>query len=102
MTALDHLDLQTALAAVSYFRRAHQLSKVEVPPAAERLAANLKALMAVNGQECVAPQPQWLTTQQVADRMQCSERTARRIATQFGSKIGRIWLTPETALPTED
>ena len=102
MTALDPLDLRTALRAVGFWRSAHRFSRVPVPPAADRLAANLEAaLVAFERQQDVVPQPQWLTTAEVADRMQCSANTALRLARRVGHRVGRIWLTPDTALPED-
>jgi hypothetical protein len=98
----DEGDLRTALAVVSYFRRAHQLSNRPIPPAADKLAERLTGLLAVNGQECFVPQQEWLTTRQVASRLQCSQRTARRIAAQVGRKPGREWQVPAEAIPEED
>ncbi len=99
MTALDPLDIRTALAAVEFWRSAHRLSRLPVPPALDRAAANLQ--VAFNRQEDVVPQPDWLTTTEVADRMHCSANTALRTARRLGRRVGRIWLTPADAI-TED
>lgn len=99
---LDRADIRTAMAAVKFWKRVHEFSNVAVPPAADRLLERLEALMAANGQESVVSEQQWLTTDQIAERMQCSERTARRIAARVGKRIGRQWLAPPDALPTED
>ncbi len=113
MTGLEPLDIRTALAAVEFWRSAHRLSRLPVPPALDRTAANLlqlanaarvrdlEAVVAFKRQEDVVPQPQWLTTDQVADRMGCSLSSALRLARRLGHRVGRIWLTPADAI-TED
>lgn len=101
-SALDLLDIRAALAALRFHRRAHEESRLSVPPALDRAADNLQALMAVNGQSDNTSRQDWLTTDQIAERLQCSERTARRIAAEVGKKIGRQWMAPADALPTED
>jgi hypothetical protein len=102
VTALDPLDIRTALAAVEFWRSAHRLSRVPVPPALDRAADNLTTLMAVNGQCQNASQQDWLTTDQIAERLRCSVRTARRVAAEVGKKVGRQWMAPAEALPSED
>ncbi len=99
---LDELDLKTALAVVSYFRRAHQLSKRPVPPAADRLADHLQVLMSSVGHEPVVAQPNWLTTAEVAARLNISQRHARRIAARIGKRIGHQLVVPADALPEEE
>lgn len=98
---LDATDLKTARAAVAYYMRGHQLVHRPIPPAAIRLAAHLDA-MADDGHTSVVPQPQWLSTAEAAARLGQSQRTVRRIAQRCGRKIGRTWLIPADALPTED
>jgi hypothetical protein len=102
MTGLDPLDIRTALRAVDFWRSAHRLSRLPVPPALDRAADNLTALVAVNGQCQNGSQQDWLTTDQIAERLRCSERTARRIAAEVGKKVGRQWMAPAEALPSED
>ncbi len=97
---LDPLDIRTALSAVDVWRNILRFSRVPVPPAVDRLAANLTALT-FKRQEDVVPQQQWLTTAQVADRMHCSTSTALRTARRLGHRVGRIWLTPADALPED-
>ena len=99
---LDPIDLQTARSVVGYYRRAHELSKRPVPPAADRLAANLEALMSSVGHEPVVAQPHWLTTAEVAARLNISQRHARRIAVRIGQRIGHQLVVPADALPTEE
>jgi hypothetical protein len=102
---LDPIDLKTALSVVGYYRRAHELSKRPVPPAADRLAANLEALdalMSSVGHEPVVAQPHWLTTAEVAARLNISQRHARRIAVRIGQRIGHQLVVPADALPTEE
>jgi AraC-like DNA-binding protein len=97
---LTSADLRMALAAVSYYRRAHILSRRPVPPAADALVEHLEqALMSASGQESVAPQAEWLSTGQVARRLGCSERTARRMAPLIGRRAGRDWVISADALP---
>ncbi len=99
MTDLDPTDVRTVLAALRFYRRAHEWSRLPVPPALDRVADNLQ--VAFKRQESVVPQQQWLTTAEVADRMQCSASTALRTARRLGHRVGRIWLTPADAI-TED
>jgi hypothetical protein len=99
---LDSCDLRMALAAVSFYRQTHIHAKLPIPPAADRLADHLEQALSVNGQEDVAPQPQWITTAEFACRMGCSERTARRRAAEIGRRVGRVWLIPADALPEEE
>jgi AraC-like DNA-binding protein len=102
MTDLDRADLKMALVAVSWYRRAFVLAKRPVPPAAERLAQHLEEALAANGQETLAAQPHWVSTKQMAQRLGCSDRTARRIAKQVGHRVGRAWIIPADALPSEE
>ena len=102
MNGLDQLDIRTVLAALRFHRHAYEESRLQVPPALDRAADNLTALMAVNGQSDNTSQQDWLTTDQIAERLQCSERTARRIAAEVGKKIGRQWMAPADALPTTE
>jgi AraC-like DNA-binding protein len=98
---LDDIDVRMALVAASYYRRAHILCKRPVPAAADRLINHLTHL-AVNGQANGVAQPHWLSTKQVAQRLGCSDRTARRIAARVGRRIGRQWVVPADALPSEE
>ena len=100
-SGLDLADIRTVLAALQFHRRAHEWSRLPVPPALDRAADNLQAMVAFKRQEDVVPQTQWLTTAEVADRMRCSLSTALRIARRVGQQVGRIWLTPDTALPED-
>ena len=90
-----------ARAATAYYVRAHMLSRREVPPAALRLAGHLDLLLSDIGQAPVVPPQEWLTTQQVAERLGCSQRAAQRIATKCGTRFGRQLLTPADALPED-
>lgn len=95
---LTRADLRTAHAALCYFRRAHVLSCRPVPEAVDILAAHIEQALAANGQP-EPPTPQdWLTTSQVAQRLNCSTRTALRIAKRVGHRKGRIWLVPADAV----
>jgi hypothetical protein len=100
---LDSTDIRMALAATHYYRRAFVLLKRPVPPAADRLVDHLQqALVAANGQETAAAQPHWYSTRQVAQLLGISDRTARRLAKQIGQRVGRAWIIPADALPSED
>lgn len=101
---LDRTDLQMARVAVSYYRRAHELAKREVPPAADRCAEHLQEALSLSasGQEDAVPQQDWLSTGEVAQKLGCSERTARRTAKRIGRRIGRDWFIPADALPREE
>jgi hypothetical protein len=99
---LDRTDLRMAVVAVSYYQRAHVLSKRPVPPAADRLAEHLQEALSARGHDCVACEEEWLGTRQIAVRLGCSERTARRLAERSGRRIGRDWFIAADALPKED
>lgn len=98
MADLDPLDVRTALAALHMYRSVHEKSHLPVPPAVDRVTANLQTLLTVNGQSDSTSAQDWLTTEQIAERLQCSERTARRIARRVGHRVGRQWLTPADAI----
>lgn len=102
MTQLDRIDLQTARAAVNYYMRGHQLVHRPIPPAAVRLAAHLERAMSANGPGVVVPQPHWITTTEVATRLGCTQRHARRIAQRIGHRVGRQWLIDPDALPEDN
>lgn len=99
---LDKTDLRMALVAVSYYRHAYILAKRPVPAAADRLVGRLETALAASGQEPVAVQPHWLSTRQLADRLRCSDRTARRIAARHGHRLGRDWLIPADAVTGDE
>jgi hypothetical protein len=100
---LDRADMKMALVAVSWYRRAFVLAKRQVPPAADRLVDHLQQAMAANGQEPAAVQPHWVSTRQAARQLGCSDRNARRIAEQIGGRrVGRAWIIPADALPSEE
>ncbi len=101
LMGLDRLDIRTARSAVGVWRSIFLASRVPVPPAVDRLAANLTALT-FERHKPVVPQSDWLTTAQVAERMHCSTSTALRTARRLGHRVGRIWLTPADALPEDD
>jgi hypothetical protein len=103
-TGLDRTDLEMARVALSYYRRAHILSRRAVPPAADRLADRLDLALSVSasGQEDVAAQIEWLSTRQVAQRLNCCERTAQRLAERVGRRFGRDWFIPADALPEQE
>jgi hypothetical protein len=52
----------------------------------------------VNGTSAEQPVKLLLTTQDLADRMGCSVRYARRVAARIGTKVGRQWLITEQDL----
>lgn len=95
---LDRTDLRMALIALNYYIRALQLVHRPVPPAAHRLADHLTTAMAVNGQESQRVTTDWITTDEAAKRIGCSQRHARRLAARIGTRTGRQWLIPADAL----
>ena len=92
---LDKPDIRTALAAVEFWRSVYRFSRVPVPPTVDRLAERLTTMMSANGREAVAPQPHWITTEELATRRRISQRQARRIAKRIGQKVGGRWWIPE-------
>ncbi len=98
---LDRTDLRMARVAIAWYIRQHHLHKRPVPAAAWRLSDHLDD-MSESGPEEVAPQPHWLTTREVAERMNCTTRHARRVATRIGKRVGHQWLIPDDALPDEE
>ena len=98
---LDPSDIRTVLAALQFHRRAHEWSRLPVPPALDRVAANLESMLAFKRQDEVVPQEELLTTTEVAARMRCSANTALRLARRHGHRVGRQWLTPADALPED-
>ena len=95
---LDATDLHMARVAVEFYRRACLLSKREVPPAATRLAGHLEQAVSEVGHAPMVPPQEWLTTQQIAQRLGCSQRHAQRIAAKYGTRHGWTWLVPADAL----
>ena len=102
VTSLDRIDLRMARFAVNYFVAVHREMKLVVPPAAIRLAEHLDDALASRGQDSIASRPHWLTTKQVAERLGCSHRNARRIAQTIGHRVGRDWVVNPDALPERD
>lgn len=98
---IDRVDLETFRVALLWIRRHRELHRQPPSAAIDRALAALDHLtcaLAANGQ---APQPDtgnWLTTAEVAERMGCSQRQARRIAADLGTRIGRQWLIPADRL----
>jgi len=99
---IDRHDLRMARVSVNYLISALTLVRKPVPPAARRLADHLDQALTACGQEPVAPQPQWVTTAEVAELLGCSPRTARRIAARVGYRAGRDWLIPIDAIEGTD
>jgi len=99
---LDRIDLRMARVAINYFVAVHREMKKAVPPAAIRLAEHLDDALASRGQDAVPSRPDFLTTKQVAERLGCSHRTARRIAQTIGHRVGRDWLINPESLPEQD
>jgi hypothetical protein len=98
---LDAVDLRTALVGLLWIRRHRELHRQPPSPSIERALEHLACALAANGQ---APQPtsrELLTTAEVAKRLGCSQRTARRIAARYGTRHGRQWLTPADRLPED-
>lgn len=105
---LDSTDLRMAVVAVEYYKRAHILSKRPVPEAARRLSDHLSQALteSLTMASCGHPRQgegeQLLSTKQVAQRLHCSDRHARRLAARIGRRVGRDWLVAGDALPEED
>ena len=92
---MDSTDLKLAVVAVRYYLRAHDLIHKPAPPAALRLLDHLTSAMSASGPEDVVPQPHWITTAELAARLGCSQRHARRLAARIGTRVGNRWLIPE-------
>lgn len=101
VAALDATDLEMAFVAVKYYLRDHELRRKTPNLAAYRLAHRLEEILAAGTDPTPAPQ-QWLTTRDITEHLGCPERTARRIATKHGTKVGRQWLTPADSIPTKE
>jgi hypothetical protein len=105
---LDSTDLRMAVVAVEYYKRAHILSKRPVPEAARRLTDHLQQALAESSTmaSCGHPQQgeaqQLLSTKQLAQRLGCSQRHARRTAARIGRRIGRDWLVAGDTLAEEE
>jgi hypothetical protein len=108
MILLDGTDVRMALVAIEYYKRAHILSKRPVPEAARRLTDHLNQALAESPTmaSCGHPQQgeaqQLLSTKQLAQRLGCSQRHARRTAARIGRRIGRDWLVAGDAIGEED
>jgi hypothetical protein len=87
-----------ALVALAYYQSAYVIMGRPIPPEAERLEPRLRALMSANGPESDTSLEKLKTTGQIAQRLNISQRHARRIAEKVGYRVGRQWLTPEDAL----
>ena len=59
--------------------------------------AATSALAAVGHSESCVP-AQWLSTREIAKRLGCSTRQARRIAQKIGRQIGTDWFIAEDSL----
>ena len=98
---LDHTDLKTCRVGLLWIRRHRELYRQPADPAVDRAIGHLEATLSVSasGPEDEAPEQNWVTTRQAAERWGCSTRHVRRIAEQLGGrKDGRDWQIPERAL----
>ena len=91
--------LAAALQAVRIAARQRALNGVSAAADYGALAEAFTSALAASGRETSASEPEWLSTRQAAVILGCSERSARRIATQVGRRVGRQWLIPANALP---
>ena len=95
---LDRAELQMALVALAYYQRAHLIMGRPIPAEADHLEQRLRTLMSADGPKNDVRLEKLITTGQIAQRLNISQRHARRIATKVGRRVGRQWLTPEDAL----
>ena len=103
MTELDTADLKMAQVAINYYIAVWEYHKKPIPPGAYRLREHLPDAIAACLEpepEPAAPQTEWITTAEAAQRTGQSERTIRRNAPKIGGKqVGRTWLIPAQSLP---
>lgn len=95
---LDDLDHHAIAVALLWIQRHRELHRQPPSPSIERALGHLTCAMAANGQPAQHHPREWLTTSEVAQRVGCSKRTARRIAARHGTRHGHIWLTPADRL----
>ena len=88
--------LEYAESAASF--RVRELAP-DFPAAIDRALRNvLTSTMAANGQAHQADSQELLTTTEVAQKLRCSRRHARRIAARLGTRHGHQWLVPADRL----
>jgi hypothetical protein len=98
---LDRTDLETCRVGLLWIQRHRELHRQPTSPSIERAIEHIEGILSVSacGPEDEAPEQNWVTTRQAAERWGCSTRHVRRIAEQLGGrKDGRDWLIPEGAL----
>ncbi len=96
--ALDDTDLHAIAVALLWIRRHRELHRQTPSPSIERALDHLTSTMAANGQAAQPNPRELLTTAEVAQRVGCSTRQARRIAARYGTRHGHMWLTPADRL----
>ena len=99
MTTLDDTDRHTIAVALEWIRRHRALHHQPPAPAIDRALRHLlTSTMAANGQAHQADSQELLTTTEVAQKLRCSRRHARRIAARLGTRHGHQWLVPADRL----
>lgn len=93
---LDDTDLRNCRLGLRWIQRFRELHGQPEHPAYARALAHLDTEL---GSACATEPPavkhNWMTTKQVAERLGCSQRYVRRIATKLGAvKTGRDWRFP--------
>lgn len=58
------------------------------------------ASMSANGSAVAASGTVWMTTNDVARELGCTDRHARRVVVSIGTRVGRQWLVDRTAFDT--
>ena len=96
--SLDGTDLHVLAVALLWIRRHRELHRQPPSPSIERALDHLTSAMAANGQAAQPDPQELLTTAEVAKRVGCSTRQARRIAARIGSRHGHQWLVPADRL----
>jgi hypothetical protein len=97
---LHRTDLETCRVGLLWIQRHRELHRQPTSPSIERAIEHIEKVLSMSacGPEGEAPEDNWITTRQYAERWGCSTRHARRIAPLIGGrKDGRDWLIPETA-----
>ena len=95
---LDDTGLRACVQGLLWIRRHRELHRQPPSPAIERALTHLTSTMAANGQAAQPNPRELLTTAEVAKRVGCSKRQARRIAARIGTRHGHQWLTPADRL----
>ena len=93
---IDRIDLETCRVGLLWIRRHRELHRQPPSAAIERALAHLS--VSANGRDDGAPHADWITTAELAARLGCSQRHARRLAARIGARVGRQWLIPPEVL----